>query len=126
MNKKDFSILLDKVHTTTGTRDVSMVTGFNAYAQYIENICKTQKGEIISDMSLGSDLYNYIFNGQANKGLLETSLAAYIKASVKTIFNVKVKLEYASETVFEFLVTYDVSDGINKISNASTFVEVEL
>jgi hypothetical protein len=62
MNKKDFSILLDKVHTTTGTRDVSMVTGFNAYAQYIENICKTQKGEIISDMSLGSDFYNYIFN----------------------------------------------------------------
>jgi hypothetical protein len=53
-------------------------------------------------------------------------MASYIAASIKNIFNVKVVLKYSTETLFQFVITYDISDGISKISNASTFVEVEL
>lgn len=126
MSKKDFSILFEKVTTSSGTKDLALVRGSNAYAQYIENILKTQKGEIISNMSLGSDYYNYIFEGTANRGSIETALASYISASIKNIFNVRVTLKVATESYFEFIINYDISDGINKISNASTFIEVEL
>jgi hypothetical protein len=126
MTKRDFSILFEKVSTTSGTKDIALVKGFNAYSQYIENVCKTQKGEVISDLNLGSDYYSYIFDGKANKGELETAMASYIAASIKNIFNVKVVLKYSTETLFQFVITYDISDGISKISNASTFIEVEL
>lgn len=126
MSKKDFSILFEKVTTTAGTKDLAVVKGYNAYAQYIENILKTQKGEIISNMSLGSDYYNYIFEGTANRGAIETSLAAYISSAIKNIFNVRVTLKVVTESYFEFIINYDISDGITKISNASTFIEVEL
>lgn len=126
MATKDFSILFEKINTGSSKKDIGIVSGFNAYAQYIENICKTQKGELVSNMNLGSDYYNYIFDGQADVGNLENILASYIEAAIPDFISVKVKLQYASETQFQFVVTYSVSNGYNSQSNASTFIEVEL
>lgn len=123
---KDFSILLEKVSVSNSQKDISLVTGFNAYSQYIEMVCKTQKGELVSNNNLGSNYFNYIFDGQANLPALESSLAGYIQAAIPQITNVAVKTQYSSADQFQFVVYYSVSDGINKQSNNTTFVEVEI
>ena len=126
MAKKDFSILLEKVSINNAKKDISLVSGFNAYAQYIEVVCKTQKGELVSDMSLGSNYFEYIFNGQADLPALETSLAGYIQSSIQNLTNVRVNTQYSSIDQFQFLVYYSVSDGINKQTDNTTFIEVEI
>ena len=126
MALKDFSILLEKISTGSSQKDLAVVSGFNAYSQYIEAVCKTQKGELVSDMNLGSDYFKYIFNGQANVGSLEVSLAAYIHAAIPELENVNVSVIYMSDVLFQFLVTYMVSDGINTQNKASTYIEVPL
>lgn len=123
---KDFSILLEKINTKAIKKDISMVSGFNAYSQYIENVCKTQKGELVADLNFGSDYFSYIFAGQNDVGGLEAALASYIQASIPQVYNVKVTLQYASETVYQFFIEYSLNNGINSQSNASTFIEVEL
>jgi hypothetical protein len=123
---KDFSILLEKINSSSTKKDIGLVSGFNAYSQYIENVCKTQKGELVSDINLGSDYFSYIFDGQANIGLLENNMAAYINSAIPSLTNVKVNVQYASDTVFQFLIYFSTSDGIIKQSNTSTFIEVEL
>ena len=126
MALKDFSILLEKVNVTNTKKDIGMVSGFNAYAQYIENICKTQKGELVGDVTLGSDYYSYIFSGQADLGVLQNALAAYIDAAVPNISKVSVVVNSFTETSIQFTVFYSVSNGINNQANASTFIEVEI
>jgi phage baseplate assembly protein W len=126
MALKDFSILLEKVNVTATKKDIGMVSGFNAYAQYIENVCKTQKGELVSNMNLGSNYFSFIFDGQANTGTLENAMAAYIQSAVPALSNVKVTVQYASDTLFQFLINYSVTNGINSQSKASTFIEVEI
>jgi hypothetical protein len=126
MALKDFSILLEKISTDSSKKDLSVVSGFNAYAQYIEAVCRTQKGELVSNMNLGSDYFKYIFNGQANIGSLELSLAAYIHAAIPELSNVQVNVLYISDTLFRFLVTYLITDGINTQNKASTYIEVPL
>lgn len=126
MALKDFSILLEKATTTASLKDISTVSGFNAYSQYIETVLKTQKGELVSNMNLGSDFYRYIFSGKGDYGSLEAALAAYIQSAITEFTEVQVKLEYASETTFQFFITYSVSNGINSQSKASTFIEVEI
>jgi len=123
---KDFSILFEKINSSSTKKDIGLVSGFNAYSQYIENICKTQKGELVSDINLGSDYFSYIFDGQANPGMLENNMAAYISSAIPVLINVKVKLQYASDKVFQFLIYFSTSDGILKQANVSTFIEVEL
>lgn len=126
MALKDFSILLEKINVNTTNKDISLVSGFNAYTQYIENVCKTQKGELISNMDLGSDYFSYIFDGQADVGALEVSMAAYIQAAITGISDVSVSVEYASDTSFQFLVSYSLSNGISKQAKANAFIEVEI
>ena len=126
MALKDFSILLEKVNVTATKKDIGMVSGFNAYAQYIENVCKTQKGELVSNMNLGSNYFNFIFDGQANTGTLENAMAAYIQSAIPALSNVKVTVQYASDTLFQFLINYSVTNGINSQSKASTYIEVEI
>ena len=126
MALKDFSILLEKVSTISSNKDLGLVSGFNAYSQYITSICKTQKGELVSNMDLGSDYFNYIFNGQANLGVLETTLAGYIYAAIPELANVQVQILYMTDRVIKFLVTYLITDGINTQNKASTYVEVQL
>jgi hypothetical protein len=81
---------------------------------------------LVSDINLGSDYFSYIFDGQANIGLLENNMAAYINSAIPSLTNVKVNVQYASDTVFQFLIYFSTSDGIIKQSNTSTFIEVEL
>ena len=126
MALKDFSILLEKISTDSTKKDLAIVSGFNAYSQYIEAVCKTQKGELVSNMNLGSDYFKYIFNGQGNIGSLEVSLAAYISAAIPELSNIQVNVEYITDTVIQFLVTYLITDGINTQNKASTYIEVQL
>ena len=126
MTIKDFSILFEKINSSSTKKDIGLVSGFNAYSQYIENVCKTQKGELVADINLGSDYFSYIFDGQANTGLLENNMAAYISSAIPALTTVKVNLQYASDKVFQFLIYFSTSDGILKQSNVSTFIEVEL
>lgn len=125
MDLRDFSILFEPVQTASSKKDISIVTGFNAITQYIENVMKTQKGELISDMNLGSDYFNYIY-GISNKGILETQLAAYLEAAIPKLKNIKVNLIYFSEDQLQFEIRYSMfNGGISSQNNASCFVEVQ-
>lgn len=126
MPAKDFSILFEKVSTSSGSKDIAIVKNYNAYAQYIENVFKTQKGESISDKGFGSGYYSYIFTGLNNIGQLENELAASVQNSVKNIFSVNVKTQYYSQDMFQFLVTYKISDSINSAAISSAFIEVPI
>jgi phage baseplate assembly protein W len=122
---KDFSILLEKIETARTKKDISVVSGFNAIAQYIEHILKTQKGELISNMSLGSDYFTYVY-GTNDVGVLEMSLAAYIQAAIVKLNNVKVKLLSQSDQLFQFQVTFSIFDGIRYQDNVSCLIEVKI
>jgi hypothetical protein len=122
---RDFSILLEKVDTAQTKKDVGIVTGFNAISQYIEHIMKTQKGELISDMNMGSDYFSYIF-GTNDPGLLELNLAAYIQAAIPQISDVRVDLLSQEDEQLSFQINFSIFDGIKTQNNASCFVEVDL
>lgn len=125
MELKDFSILLEPIQTSSSKKDISIVTGFNAITQYIENVMKTQKGELVSDMNLGSDYFSYIF-GSPDKGILEAQLAAYIEAAIPKLKNIKVNLIYFSEDQLQFEIRYSIFNiGINSQKDASCFIEVQ-
>jgi len=126
MAKKDFSILLEKINVSGPKKDIGMVSGFNAYSQYIEVVLKTQKGELLSNMNLGSNYFDYIFNGQANLPALQSSLSGYLQAAIPKLYNVSVSTTYASQDSFQFTVTYSLSDGIAMQTDATTFVEVNI
>lgn len=126
MAKKDFSILLEKINSVGGLTDIATVSGFNAYSQYIEVILKTQKGELVSDMNLGSDYFSYIFESQVNLPALQTTLAGSLQAAIPSIYNVSVNTTYVSVDSFQFLVTYSLTDGIVQQQDSTTFVEVNL
>lgn len=123
---KDFSITLQRISSQTGKKDVGIVTGFNAISQYIEHICKTQKGELTSDVNLGSEYFNYIFSGNSDKDVMEVILAADIAAKLQNITNVKVKLFSMTETLIQFEIFYSLTNQLNKQTNSSCFIEVEL
>lgn len=121
---KDFSILFEPVSFYYTKKDISMVSGYNAIVQYIEHIMKTQKGELISNMDLGSDYFTYAF-GTEDKAFLELNLASYIEAAIPQIRSVKVNLVYYSEDRLQFEVKFSLFDGIKSQNNISCFIEVE-
>lgn len=121
----DFNILGNKVSTTTATKDIAVVSEYNSYVQKIENICKLQKGEIPSAMSLGSDYYSFIFNPSSNKKLLENNLENYIKSGIKEITNVKVTVAYSNETKVILNILFSLLDNTDQQSAACT-IEVNL
>lgn len=125
MLARDFSILLEPVVTTTSKKDISLVSGYNAYAQYIEHVMKTQKKELVSDMNLGTDYFTYIF-GTNDRGVMELNLAAYIQAAVPKLTNVRVTLLEQTNTDMHFNVSFTFFDGIKIQNNISCFVEVPL
>lgn len=125
MANKDFSILLEKIETARTKKDISVVSGYNAITQYIEHILRTQKGELISNMSLGSDYFTYIY-GTNDPGVLETNLAAYIQAAIVKLSDVRVKLLSQSDQLFQLQVIFSLFDGIKFQKNVTCFIEVEL
>lgn len=124
MPRKDFSILLEPVNTIYTKKDISMVSGYNYIVQSIEHIMKTQKGELISNMDLGSDYFSYSF-GTQDKAFLEINLAAYIQAAIPQIQNVKINMIYYNEDMLQFEVKFSLFDGIKSQNNISCFIEVE-
>lgn len=125
MLARDFSILLEPVVTSTSKKDISLVSGYNAYAQYIEHVMKTQKKELVSDMNLGTDYFTYIY-GTVDRGVMELNLAAYVQAAVPKLTNVKVKLLEQTNTDMHFNVSFTFFDGIKIQNNISCFIEVPL
>lgn len=125
MLARDFSILLEPVVTTTSKKDISLVSGYNAYAQYIEHVMKTQKKELVSDMNLGTDYFTYIF-GTTDRGVMELNLSAYVQAAIPKLTNIKVTLLEQTNTDMHFNVSFTFFDGIKIQNNISCFVEVPL
>jgi hypothetical protein len=126
MALKDFSITLQKVKTSTSTKDVGMVSGFNAISQYIENVTKTNKGEVPSDVNFGSDYFNYIFDGNADVGVMELKLAADIASKIPELIDVKVNVIDFTQNIVTFEVFYSLNNGVNKQQNSSCFIEVQV
>lgn len=124
MATKDFSILFEPVSFNYTKKDISMVSGYNAIVQYIEHIMKTQKGELISNMDIGSDYFTYAF-GSDDKAFLELNLASYIEAAIPQVRSVKVNLIYYSQDRLQFEVKFSLFDGIKSQNNISCFIEVE-
>lgn len=124
MALKDFSILLEPVNTIYTKKDISLVSGYNYVVQSIEHIMKTQKGELISNMDLGSDYFSYSF-GTQDKSFLEINLAAYIQAAIPQVQNVQINMIYYSEDRLQFEVKFSLFDGVKSQNNISCFIEVE-
>ena len=122
---RDFNILGYKINTTNSKKDLSLVTGFNSYIQKIEHICKTQKGELPSDSSLGSDYYAFLFDPVGNKNVLEINLEAYLKASIYDLTRVKVTVVYSDETKVLLNIKFGLRN-FTKSQDAQCLVEVPL
>lgn len=125
MATKDLNILGLKVTTANNKKDIAMVSNYNSYVQKIEHICKLQKGEIPSDMNLGSDYYSFIFNPGANKPLLQNNLQNYIKVGIREISEVLVTIGYYDETKILLNVTFTIGNGVNQQKSACK-IEVPL
>lgn len=122
---RDFNILGYKINTTNSKKDLSLVTGFNSYIQKIEHICKTQKGELPSDTSLGSDYYAFLFDPVGNKNVLEINLQAYLKASIYDLTRVKVTVVYSDENKVLLNIKFGLRN-FTKSQDAECLVEVPL
>lgn len=122
---EDFSILLEPVNTTSTKKDISLVSNYNAYVQYIENVLKTQKNEVVSNMNMGSDYYNFIF-GNNDRGALQIQLAAYIQSAIPKLTNIRVRLTSKTNNNLNFNVFFDFYDGIKMQKNLSCNIEVPI
>jgi len=125
MATKDLNILGLKVTTPTNQKSLSIVTGYNSYVQKIEHICKTQKGELPSDMNLGSNYFNFIFDPAGNKNFLQTNLENYIQAAVYEIRNVKVLVSSFTESKIYLIVNFSLADSVKEQTSSCT-VEVDI
>lgn len=120
---KDFSILMEPVLTQSSKKDIGIVSGYNAYAQYIENVLRTQKKEVVSNMNFGTDYFTYIF-GANDPTLIEDNLAAYIQTAIPQISQVLVTLVDQDANHMTFRVTFTYYDGIKYQSNIACLIEV--
>ena len=125
INLKDFNILGFKVSTNASKKDIGIVSGYNMYVQKIENICKTQQGELPSSPSLGSNYYNLIFDPLSNKSFTEIDLDSFIKYGIKDIQNVKTQIVYADDQRCRINVKFLLSNYL-KNQNMECTIEVPL
>lgn len=125
IKSKDFSVLFPKITTTNQVKDFAMVTGYNMIVQQIQQACLTQKGELMADPNFGSNYYSYKFAAGVSLGALESALKNSIQYGVKSIYNVKVKINYYSNSLVQFTVTFSTSSGVsNQVMTCS--IEVPL
>ena len=120
----DFNILFQKVTTQTNLKDFSIVTGYNMYVQQIQNVCNTQKGEH-PNHDFGCNLFDYLFNNQSNKHLLEVSVASSIEASIPSLNNVIATVSYMDGTVIRFNINFYIRTGL-KNQQANCTIEVNI
>jgi hypothetical protein len=123
---KDFEITFKKIQTSSSKKDVGFVTEFNAISQYIENISKTQKGELPADKELGSDYFTYIFDGQIYKSEIEVKLAADILSKIYYLLKTKVTLINFTDSLIEFKVDYTTTNKVGNQNDSTCYIEVEI
>jgi len=126
MQPKDFSILFEKIPTTSDTTDIAMVSGYNSIVQKITHLFNTNKGELVSDQNFGSNYYVYLFDPVSNKSTLEKNMAHYIEASIQGVMDVIVQLYYYSQSSLQFKITFSYFDGLKLQSNIYCSIEVSL
>lgn len=126
MQTRDFSILFEKIPTTSSTTDIAMVSGYNSIVQKITHLFNTNKGELSSDQNFGSNYYVYLFDPVSNKSTLEKNMSYYIEASIQGVTNVLVQLSYYSQSLLQFKITFSYFDGLNIQNNIYCSVEVNL
>jgi hypothetical protein len=114
MATKDFNILARKVTSSNNKKDISFVTGYNAYVQKIENVCRLQKNEIPSSVYMGVDYYVFLFNPVSNKNIMEQAIENSIVNAIYDIQNVNVEITNYTETNVTLKVTFTPSKLINK------------
>lgn len=125
MYNKDFNILGLKIDTTNNKKDIAFVTDINSYVQKIENICRLQKGEIVSSTGLGTSYYSFVFDPYSNKNTLENEIANSILAGIRDIAAAKVKVVYYDDTKITLNVTFSLN--YEKSTNKRTCkIEVDL
>ena len=121
---KDFNILFQKVNSSTSSKDFAVVSDYNMYVQQIENVCKTQKGESLNN-EFGCNLFEYLFDRQANKHVIETVIAASIESSIPNVTSSSVTMIYADDDLMRFNINFYIRDGL-KNQNSSCTVEVRI
>lgn len=126
MKTKDFSMLFEKVSTSSSKKDIGYVDQANSFVAQIENLFKTNKGENVSDIYFGSNLISEAREIQINKRGITSNLASAIKYSIKSIFNPKVTVLYSSETLLRFKVDFYYSLTPETSTPASCIIEIPL
>lgn len=126
MATKDFSIYFEPTTTSNSKVDISTVSGYNSITQQIQHVARTQKNELIADMNFGSKLYEYIFQGNVDKSLINITMAAAIQTNIPRISNVKAQMSYYSENLIKFDVYFSTFDGVNSQKNSYCSIEVPL
>jgi hypothetical protein len=94
------------------------------YVQQIQNVCNTQRGEHLNH-NFGCNLFDYLFDRQGNKHIIETVVAASIESAVPSVSNVVASMIYSDDQLIRFNITFYILDGI-KSQNASCLIEVYL
>ena len=126
MAMKDFSIYFEPTVTTNNKVDISTVSGYNSITQQIQHVARTQQNELIADMNFGSKLYDYIFQGNVDKTLINITMAAAIQTNIKRLSNVKAQMIYYSPSLIKFDVYFSTYDGVNSQNNSYCSIEVPL
>lgn len=126
MKTKDFSMLLEKVSTSSSKKDIGYVDEANSFVAQIENLFKTHKGENVSDIYFGIDLVSDPQEIQTNKRGITSTLAYAIKYGIKNVFNPRVTLLYSSETLLKFKVDFSYEIGPEKFTPTSCIIEIPL
>lgn len=123
---KDFSILLTKVTTANSKKDIAIVSGLNKTVQQIEQSCKVNPGELMSDPYFGANYYQYKFEGFSNKSSIERSIRSSIQYGNPSLLNVFVELADASETSITFNIKFNQNDLVNFKQNQQCTIEVPI
>lgn len=125
LNLKDFNILGLKIDTAANKKDITLVSGYNSYIQQIENVLKTQKGELPSDPFFGSNYFNFIFNPTKLKSFTEVDLGDYILSAIPSLSDVNVNIIYFDENKSIINVKFKTSTYLKK-QNMECNIEVPI
>lgn len=124
MQKKDFSILFEKLPTTGSKTDIAVVNGYNSVVQKINHLFNTNKGELVSDEFFGSNLFTYLFDPVGEKPIIESNLESYIQTFIPQLLNIKVFLINYNENFIDFKVTFSYFDDVKTYDNITCFIKV--
>jgi hypothetical protein len=124
-NLKDFNILGLKIDTSATKKDIAIVTGYNQYVQKIENVCKTQQGELPSSPYFGSNYFEFIFDPVSNKPFTEVNLEGFITNGVKGLGAVNVFITYFDEQKAILNINFTTSNYL-KTQKMQCTIEVPL